>query len=169
MAKATVTCTCETCGKLFERTAHKRNTTEARAWEAWAAGYFTECGACYGRRSRKAEADAGLAADIQIDLCQQDGRHYCIVCSGDTYPIKDQLKTLGARWTDDYPKAEHISGDLSRIIHPPKRWAIDMPDRKEYKRKMYDTIRALQELGFSVTAPSGIDLDAWIKAMEAKK
>lgn len=50
MAKARATCTCATCGKVFEITAYKVNSREARQFEEWAAENITECNECKEKR-----------------------------------------------------------------------------------------------------------------------
>ena len=56
MARAIATCTCDTCGKEFEKIAYKQNSRDANAWEAWAIKNITECPDCYHTRIEKERA-----------------------------------------------------------------------------------------------------------------
>lgn len=56
MAMAIATCTCEHCGKKFEKSTVKRNCREADSWIAWAEKNITICDDCL-YAERKAEAD----------------------------------------------------------------------------------------------------------------
>ncbi len=63
MAKATVTCTCATCGATFQRFAIKRNRADADSWEKWAAENIDECPQCYAAR-RAAEREEQLKSYV---------------------------------------------------------------------------------------------------------
>lgn len=56
MAKAIATCTCERCGRIFEKSAVKRNCREADSWIAWVEKNITICDDCL-YAERKAESD----------------------------------------------------------------------------------------------------------------
>lgn len=63
---------------------------------------------------------------------------------GDTYPIKEELKALGARWVDT---------KLGNSIR--KRWFIWF-ERKPENLDLFDkTIEALTNLGFEIILPKG--------------
>jgi hypothetical protein len=68
MARAIATCTCDTCGKEFEKIAYKQNRRDANAWEAWAIKNITECPDCYHTRIEKERAaEAAEAAQKAED------------------------------------------------------------------------------------------------------
>ena len=82
MAKAIATCTCERCGKKFDKSAIKRNCREASSWVAWAEKNITVCDEClYAERKTEADdisrraASAGLpeltGSEKQITWAQQ--------------------------------------------------------------------------------------------------
>ena len=50
MAKATVTCTCKTCGAEFTKFKTCYNRAEAERYEEWAKLNYTECPECYYKR-----------------------------------------------------------------------------------------------------------------------
>lgn len=65
MAKATAICTCKVCGCKFEKTAVRRNRSEATSWEEWAERTFDICPECE-RKEREAHA-AELAKQAAAD------------------------------------------------------------------------------------------------------
>ena len=103
MAKAIAKCTCETCGAIFEKVATKNNRTEADNWVAWAEENITECPSCAGKRLHEQEIAEGLVAKIRMGSPYLEKTEVWAVLFGDTYAIKDELKAIGARWTDEYP------------------------------------------------------------------
>lgn len=58
MAKATVTCTCATCGATFEIVKVCRNRRDANSFEAWAENTCDECRDCYRARKERERAEA---------------------------------------------------------------------------------------------------------------
>lgn len=63
MAKATAVCTCKICGCSFEKTAIKRNRSEADSWVIWAVDYYDTCPACLDEQTkRRAEESISTAA-----------------------------------------------------------------------------------------------------------
>ncbi len=66
MAKAIAICTCERCGKTFEKHAVKYNSKEADSWESWAADHYTVCPEC-----EEAEYQAKIAEQKAQD--EKDG------------------------------------------------------------------------------------------------
>lgn len=64
MAKARATCTCATCGAIFEVTAVRNNARDARSFETWAVENITECKECEEKRTaeKRAEENAKAAA-----------------------------------------------------------------------------------------------------------
>lgn len=140
MAIARAICTCEVCGNEFEKTAKKYNRREADSWEKWAATNYTLCPSCYGKQKREEEKAKGLYVDVRLDIRtavypgKQD-RRVAYIFGGDTYPVKEKLKSLGTRWTDDYPEDGFLGGLLS-IKKPVKKWVLystveDMADTLE--------------------------------------
>lgn len=66
MAKATVTCTCEKCGKEFTVIAKKYNRREADSFEQWAINHITLCPDCSTQARREEERQRTAPADELI-------------------------------------------------------------------------------------------------------
>lgn len=67
MARAVATCTCERCGKQFEKIARSLpNRAAADRYEDWAQGNYTLCEDCY--REYRRETRAGKAAPLLAEL-----------------------------------------------------------------------------------------------------
>lgn len=62
MAKARATCTCATCGKVFEVTTIRQNTREASSFEKWAEANITECRDCEAKRIAEKRAEESAQA-----------------------------------------------------------------------------------------------------------
>ena len=102
MAKAKAICTCKTCGAVFERTAEKRNCTEANSWVAWAVEHFTECSPCYTKRMTALAEEKPVKATYYPDEMQQP-RGIFMRLTGNTKPFKEELKNAGYRWQEGSP------------------------------------------------------------------
>lgn len=57
MAKATVTCRCNTCGQEFIHTKTCRNRRDAEDYEHWAQWHITQCPDCYAAEMRHNEEE----------------------------------------------------------------------------------------------------------------
>lgn len=62
MSRAVAKCKCRFCGKEFERTATKQNTTEAQSWIAWTEKNINQCPDCY----RAGEALKQIAGAVEV-------------------------------------------------------------------------------------------------------
>lgn len=58
MAIASITLTCNTCGKKFEHRRNCYNRSEANRYEQWAENNITECPACWHKAQEAAKAKA---------------------------------------------------------------------------------------------------------------
>jgi hypothetical protein len=129
MPKATAHCTCRKCGKSFIRTSYCAKSRDVAQWEEWAEENMTFCTDCWKEDQREAKKAKGLVGDIYINmaLTRAKGVIMCtMVADGDTYPYKDQLKSLGYRWNNDIP-APSALGDLLRTQEPKDAWNKSVP------------------------------------------
>ena len=62
MAIAKANCTCATCGQAFEVRVSRRNSSEARRFEAWAVENITECDECKDKRIQAAHDEENAKA-----------------------------------------------------------------------------------------------------------
>lgn len=104
---------------------------------------------------RAAEKEAGLCvafrAGMRRDLEKVDGEERIVasrvvfaVFEGDTYPRKEELKAIGARWRDDYPGGSAL-GYIVGASRPCKRWVVEInEDNAEEK------VGEIAELGANV-------------------
>lgn len=73
---------------------------EARA--AWLSEHKL-CPDCYKAEKRREEKEMGLVCSIRVDTIKMvtgGGRGLVAVFGGDTYPHKDEIKALGAKWEE---------------------------------------------------------------------
>ena len=159
MAKAVATCTCKTCGETFEKSVKRSSRREADNWIAFAVNNYDECPACYAKRKREEEKDAGLRAILRLGSPLDDKPVAYAVLFGDTYPIKDNIKSIGAYYTDNYPADAGILGSLGlSLAAPQKRWVLEIGDDKK--------LAELEALGFAIECPSETDIIMWRSAHE---
>lgn len=148
MAKGRAICTCNECGKKFEKERFCYNRSDADSWERWAIENYTLCPTCYGRSMRAQDIAKGLYAEVRIDTHSVfTGKPpICIVFGGDTLPHKDEIRALDARWTFDYP-SEGALGDLLMFDRDLqyKKWVIRC-EIEEFDHKLEQT----KEIGASV-------------------
>lgn len=165
MAKATATCTCAKCGATFTRTKICCNRREADGWEAWAAANLDECDACYAARKaseREAAAAAETVLPLTLHMTGYPDRHNTPVVlffGGDTVPHKDDIKSLGYRWSfaDDY-----ITYGYS-VQRGEKKWIKVIP-----QEDAYDEIERAKALG-AVIDDSIVDTEYLAKQAAAKR
>lgn len=62
MARALAICTCEWCGKTFEKVQYCHNRREADNWEEWAERNFTVCPDCWREQKEKERQEANEKA-----------------------------------------------------------------------------------------------------------
>lgn len=162
MAKATATCTCKICGNTFTKAATKPNRREADSWVEWAQEHFDVCNSCYAKQVAEKEKAEGLIAKVRLGSPYEDKMHIFFVLFGDTYPLKEDLKAIGGRYTDDYPTED--STLTNTVFHglstkpPMKRWAIHClyENGKEVAQK-------LAGLGFKLEFPSKETQGMWLR------
>ena len=84
------------------------------------------CPECYKEQRRREEKEMGLVVKIRIDhvakLVEGEARMVAVF-EGDTYPHKDDIKALGARWTEEYPSDNPLK-TLTGMAIQPKRWCL---------------------------------------------
>lgn len=152
MAKGRAKCICKVCGKEFVKTANKSSRAEAESWEKWAENQYTLCGSCWFKQKQKKENEAGLKADVKFWSLYDRKEKLYFILYGDTYPIKETLKEIGAKWTDEYPAQQiSFSGGPSNppLVgrNPEHRWVI----RTELNSDdITETVENLERLGFSI-------------------
>lgn len=165
MAIGKVICKCSICGKEFEKRAEKRNRTEADSWELWAKDNCTICSICYRSKLIKKEYEDGLQLAIRLMNPYEDGEAVLyIIVYGNTKPIKETLKELGAKWTNEYPgEKESFAGGLyygAFRQYKDARWVFRVSS-DEYP-KMYDKIK--EAINATIKEePTEEDITMWLK------
>jgi hypothetical protein len=149
MAIAKATCTCKTCGKLFEVRVTRNNRSAADSFEAWAAEAITECYDC--KRERE-EAAAKAAAEKALSGYQMGE----LIGSPKQITWVEKIRTKAALAWNVYMDPVFVQWVLS--THTDCRWWID--NRNELES---------DELLNTLTAECEDDLkaDAEQKQMEA--
>lgn len=163
MAKAKAECICRVCGEKFYKEKICYNRQGADEWEDWASSHYDLCPSCYGRQMREKEIDKGLYVDICLDSKSifQNTMPIAIVFGGDTMPYKDQIKTLKAFWTDEYP-SEGILGDLLGMGYRTKKWVLYC-DLENLNEKLLE----VKEIGATVNnRPSDTDIELYLSMKE---
>lgn len=160
MAKATATCTCKICGNQFTKTATKANRKDADSWVEWAEAHFDVCPACYAKQAAEKEKAEGLVAKVRLGNPYNEKMDVWFVLFGDTYPLREQLKAIGGRFTDEYPAEKSTLGGslffgMSTKL-PMKRWAIYC-----LADKGHEVEQKLSGLGFQLQYPSQETQDMW--------
>lgn len=126
MAKATAICTCKECGTTFQKEKKCTNRRDAISWEKWAEAHFDLCPKCYAAQIQKEEESRGLYVDVLLETREAffgGNRIIAIVFGGNTKPIKDEIKALGARYTSDYPSPNAI-GNLFGLERNYNKWVL---------------------------------------------
>lgn len=105
MAKGTAYCTCKTCGDKFTRTSTNcGNRKQATEWENWAEENYNLCSKCYAKELQELEIKKGLYVNVRISGSIYDiNLPIAIIFEGDTKPHKETIKSLGAKWIQNYP------------------------------------------------------------------
>lgn len=167
MAKATAHCKCRECGDDFIRTSTCRNRTEANQWEDWAINNFDLCTKCYYNQQEELEKAKGLYADIRLNSQSTFSDNIlpiAIVFGGDTMPYKDIIKSLGAKYTRDYP-SEGVLGDLFMMRAPELRWVLNCEISE-----LQSNLEQIKNIGAKInSAPSDIDVTLYYQIMSDKQ
>lgn len=158
MAKGTAKCTCEKCGKVFEKQLYTSGAGAYRRLREkieWAeSGGINRCQECYIAEKREKEKEIGLTCDIRLSSPFEKGDvTIWAIYGGDSYTHKEALKAAGARWTSCYPE-EHPLYDILGLQEPKKAWCIWGKD--------IDALISLAEaLDAKVTLPDQSTLVMW--------
>lgn len=170
MAKATARCTCKDCGQEFVKEKKCQNRTDANNWEAYAERTYDLCPKCWGKQQREAEKAKGLCMTVVFDSPSVDVKgvpSVVMVFYGDTYPHKEQLKELGARWTDDYPAEVSMPNYMVGHAYHLKTWVIRVDhDDPDAVNALLDEVEAL---GCTVALPSAYEEETWFEAYDKLK
>lgn len=125
---------------------------------------YALCPDCYRAKRVEEKKTMGLVASIRLpalDTLTMSAPYpiLCIVFDGDTYPHKDELKRLGADYTNNYP-AENAFADVLNLEYPPKRWVLRItPDQ------LTQALADLEAIGCRITKrPSETDMIVYINA-----
>lgn len=124
MAIGEVRCICKKCGQEFtvRRKFHKGK--EAREFEENYQGYYDECPDCYGERRRAEEAAEEKEKPIFVMLKIskiEASLPITVSLTGETYPVKENLKELGYKWDKDsqawvkYLLLEGVENEISTL------------------------------------------------------
>lgn len=102
MAKATATCTCETCGKEFTVEKICYNRRDADSWESWAVDHICECSDCYKKRTAEEARKEAKAYDLpEIEAVSEKQRAFADVLRN-KYVAKNKTAMARAqRYIDD--------------------------------------------------------------------
>lgn len=158
MANATAICTCRKCGNTFQKIKKCYNRAEADSWEAWAQKNYDLCDSCYAAEQREAEIKKGLYVDIRLNIGgniadDAQDRSIAFVFGGDTKPHKDEIKALGAIWSNDYPADNGIK-DAFLMRSMAFKWSLYCSE-DSYK----STLQKVKDLGAKINSfPSGNDI-----------
>ena len=111
---------------------------------AWAEGNMV-CPDCYKAKTRATEKATPLKAEIIVSMYGWiAGGAVVAITQGDSYSIKEQLKTAGFRW-EDYSPATDILG----MNKPKKAWMIRLLEQAEMGKISADElgkkIQAIQD------------------------
>lgn len=121
MAIARATCMCGTCGQEFEVRVSRRNSSEARRFEAWAAENITECDECKAKRIRAAHDEENAKA---AEAAQEMG-----------YPALLGTEKQVA-WANTI-REKAMAALRDKFLDP------EMPEKYQYIRLAYKPIRHL--------------------------
>lgn len=86
------------------------------------------CPECYKKRMEEKKKEMGLVADVRLNAGgllynAPDDEDIAIVFYGDTYPHKAEIQSLGAVWTDRYPR-EGFLNDMIMGGSGYKSWVL---------------------------------------------
>lgn len=166
MAKATAYCKCKVCGAEFTRTNTCGSRSLANDWEEWASDYYDLCEKCYAEEQREIERQKGLYIDVRLDsnsAFDEDSLPIAIIFGGDTKPLKETIKDLGARWTDEYPESG-VFGDLLRMGRHVFKWVL-WCTLENYEEK----IKEAEKIGAKINSiPSDVDLALYSKIKQTQ-
>ena len=113
------------------------------------------CPECYKAEKRREEKEMGLVCAIKVDtikMVKGEGRGLVAVFEGDTYPRKDEIKALGAKWEEAPQSVMHdILGKNTKMA-----WCLhfDAGGAEDVAEKIRDVGARI------VDVPSGFDLAA---------
>lgn len=119
------------------------------------------CPECYKAAMRKKNEEMGLVCSINVDtmkMITKGEKGYIAVFNGDTYPHKDEIKALGAKWEE---AAQGVMGDI--FGGPSKKtWCLHFsPDEVD------EIIDKIEGLGARIESlPSDFDMAALSKLNE---
>ena len=118
------------------------------------------CPECFKAKKRQEEKEAGLCVAFRTGVDPRTGElSLFAVFEGDTYPSKDAIKALGARWSDEYP-SDNALRDLIRFDAPPKRWCARLDEDA-----LPAFLAGIEALGAKVVEMQGEDGDALASAL----
>jgi hypothetical protein len=158
MPRGVAHCTCRKCGAKFDKDLYTTGKGASKALAEkieWAeSGGIDECTDCWKAAKREAEKSAGLTCKILMGSAMDEQPRVYAVFGGDTYPHKDALKALGARWTRDYPGNMGLLGVLGITGPETATWVIEGADLEALEHK-------LAELDAKIEWPSQEDMAIW--------
>lgn len=139
---------------------------------AWAEQNMV-CPDCYKDKMREQDKNTLLKAEIIVSMFGWiNGGAAIAVTTGDTYSIKDQLKSAGYRWEEYTPASDFLGMSKSR-----KAWMIRLLARDEIgkitQEEVVDRIKHIQEkltpLGINTITMDNSPLARITYAVAAKK
>lgn len=115
--------------------------------------------------TRKVNAEMGLVVDIRLNtvgnfLAPSLKEEVAFVFWGDSFSHKEELKTLGATYTNDYPK-DRLINDLLHLPPQQKCWVL-FCSVAEYE----NTFAKVKELATVKNVPSKTDINFFLEAQK---
>lgn len=161
MAKATVTCTCATCGATFQRFAIKRNRADADSWEQWAAENIDECPQCYAAR-RAAERKE----QIERYISGFSSAHPLPKITGVSEKQIAYASSLRSRFIED--RLIRNKADIAKFFETYNRYRLDvlspahLAEAKEYAQQAGQPLDTWydDQLQTAIAYSSGVPKDA---------
>lgn len=159
MPRGTAHCRCRKCGTAFERELSEYGKGASKRLQekiAWAEQTFDLCTDCWKQQKRAEEQAEGLTCAIRLGPATEKASKIYAVFGGDAYTHKEEIKALGARFTEDYPSGkalDDVLGDLM-LTRPRPAWVLVGDDLDALTEKV-------ESIGAKVQLPTPDELDVW--------
>lgn len=164
MSRGTAHCTCRSCGVKFDKELYTHGAGASKALREkieWAeSGGIDLCTDCWKQEKREKEKAAGLTCKILLGNAMEENPTIYAVFGGDAYSHKDELKALGAYFTDDYPTGGALI-DAIGLGYVPKAWVMRFRNLESLREDLIKLESDLAPLGCILKYPSDDDRRFW--------
>lgn len=164
MPRGIAHCTCRKCGATFDKELYTSGKGASKALAEkieWAErGGIDLCTDCWKASKREAEKAAGLTCKIVLGNAMEENPTVYAVFGGDSFTYKDEIKKLGARFTDDYPTGGALF-DAIGLGYVPKAWVIRYNNMDTIKDDLDKLISDLSPLNATIDFPEDMDRRVW--------